>query len=265
MSLQKFYFDLYVEGNMTKNFYLDRVLVKSVSTLKNGPPMFFKEKHFPIKEHPLVSKWIKIQKIKFTKYRKLEVAVDTFKDSYFDTASKSLHFKGEPLLQTNPVVAASSSASSSSSQNVPPKSTPTTPRTMSTRRTSVRPEKASKKVKFSPLEEDKKKQQIASSKDPFTLATYMSQRGFSKFEYKKMDLYAFLDAYQTGCKRMKLTESQVLNNLLCFLGDEEARTYMSIRMHHNPADWEEFSQMLISHYHDTVYERTFVHLTEKCP
>lgn len=54
MSPQKIYFDLYVEGNVIKNFYENRVLVKSVFTLKNEPLMFFKEEHFFIKEHPLI-------------------------------------------------------------------------------------------------------------------------------------------------------------------------------------------------------------------
>ena len=64
----------------------------------------------------------------------------------------------------------------------------------------------------------------------------MSERGCAKFERKKMDLYRFIDAYQTGCKRLKLDKLQVFNNLLCFLGEEESRAYMSIRMHHNPAE-----------------------------
>lgn len=162
MSTKKFYFDCYIEGNITKNFYVDRVLVKSVSTLKNGPPMFFKEEHFQIKEHPLIGQYIRSQAIKFTKYRKVEVALTVTEAAcYFDTASQSLRFKGEPLLQVNPVVVASSSTSSSSSKSVAPRSASTTPRTMSTRRTSVQPETASKRVKFSPPEKNMKKIELS--------------------------------------------------------------------------------------------------------
>ena len=149
MTTKKFYFDCYIDGNVTKNFFVDRVLVKNVSTLKKGPPMFFFEKHCQIKEHPLISQYIRSQKLKFTKFRKVEVAFSVAEAaSYFDTSSQSLHLKSEPLLQANPVVAASSSTSSSSSKSVAPRSAPTTPRTMSTRRTSVQSNATSKRVKF---------------------------------------------------------------------------------------------------------------------
>ena len=62
MSVKKLYFDLYIEGNVTRNFFLDRVLVKSVSTLKNGPPMFFNEEHIAIKHYLLIGQWIKSER-----------------------------------------------------------------------------------------------------------------------------------------------------------------------------------------------------------
>lgn len=64
---------------------------------------------------------------------------------------------------------------------------------------------------------------------------------------------------------MKLDKEQMLNNLLCFLGQDEGKTYMMIRMHHHPSDWDELKQMFVDHYHETVYGRTFSYLTIECP
>ena len=56
--------------------------------------MFFNEEHIAIKHHPLIGQWIKSEKIKFTKYRKLEIAFNwEDQKTYFDAASKSLFLK----------------------------------------------------------------------------------------------------------------------------------------------------------------------------
>ena len=59
----------------------------------------------------------------------------------------------------------------------------------------------------------------------------MSWRRCAKFEHK-IDLYCFLDAYQTGCKRMKLDKLKIFNNLTKEVNDGE-RIFLKI--------WEEIN------------------------
>lgn len=115
---KKLFFDLHVQGRVTKNFYLDRILVKSVATSKSGPPMYFKKEHYPITNHLIISQWIRVKKIKFDRYRKLELEFEpaTDAEAYFDKTSKTLSFRGEALKKTSDDVGPSSSASSASSR-----------------------------------------------------------------------------------------------------------------------------------------------------
>lgn len=89
----------------------------------------------------------------------------------------------------------------------------------------------------------------------------MMQRRYSKFSHNKMDLYRFLEAFETGCGKMKYDDSQKMSSMLFYLEKEEEGAYLTILTHQCPADWEEFKQMFIDYYHKTVYERTFNYLT----
>ena len=131
------------------------------------------------------------------------------------------------------------------------------------KRRSAAEKSKSKQIKFSPLEEDKtaKPKNFA---EQFSLEKYMKQRGYAKFEHTKTDLYRFLDAFETGCGKMKYDDRQKMSSLLFFLGPEEEMEYLNIRNQQSPADWEELKQMFTDFYHTTVYDRTFGYLVGTC-
>ena len=257
---EKLFFDVYTTGNSTTKFFAGRLIVKSISIAKQGPPMFLKSKHREIKHHPYVEKFIRTNKIKFSRFRKIEVVFEQAKDAeaYYNVTTKALQFKGQPLCQRAPVVAASTSGDNNA------QSTNKTP-TLGTRSAS-RKRKSScavpgKNDKLSPLEEEKTKTKATVVKEIFSLEKYMSQRGFTKFNHTKMDLYQFIDAFETGAKRMKYDDRQKLTSFLFFLDLVEEVTYLNIRSHQNPADWEEFKQIFIDSYHKTIYGRCFKYIS----
>lgn len=160
------YFDLYIFGKVTKNFYCDRILVKSVAFTKNGPPLYFPEDCRPIKNHPYVEKFVKENKVKFQKFHRLSVKFEPIEKAkaYFNERSKTLQFKSKNLgqnasnssssqvssfqgSQTRSQAKKASSPSASTSA-----STPATPK----KRKSVNFRFEPKKSRFSPLEEEKK-------------------------------------------------------------------------------------------------------------
>lgn len=131
----------------------------------------------------------------------------------------------------------------------------------SNKRRSVAGSSKAKQVKFSPLEEEKVAAEPKNLVEQFSLEKYMKQRGYPKFDHTKMDLYRFLDAFETGCDKMKYDGRQKMSSLLFYLGSEEEVAYFNIRNYQSPADWEELKQMFTDFYHTTVYDRTFRYLT----
>lgn len=224
--------------------------------------MYLKSEHRAIKHHPYIEKFIRANKIKFNRFRKAEVVFDPTKEAeiYYNITSKTLQFKGQPLCQraTDAVV-----ASTSGQHNAQSQAANKTPSMLT--RSSNRKRKSSctapvKSVRLSPLEEEKaSKTKATVIKEVFSLEKYMSQRGYKKFDHTKMDLYQFLDAFETGAKRMKYDDRQKLTSFLFFLDLVEEVTYLNIRSHQNPADWEEFKQIFIDNYHKTIYDRCFLY------
>ena len=228
--------------------------------------MFLKAEHQPISLHPYVEKFVRENKIKFQRYRKLEVKFEPIKEAenYFDETKKTLQFKGEPLGQrtSTSMVAGTHVASSQtlSNQTSTNKSSSCVTRSVARKRKSSF--SISKDNNLSPLEEEK----IASArknivtKETFSLEVYMTQRGFKKFDHTKMDLYRFIDAFETGCKVMKYNDREKLTSFLFFLDQVEENTYLTIRTHQAPSEWEEFKQIFIDYYHNTIYGRGYKYL-----
>lgn len=75
------------------------------------------------------------------------------------------------------------------------------------------------KVKFSPSDHSKRKNECVSSKSSanqtFSLQLHMESGGFAKFNYRNTDLYRFLDVFETGCKKAKLDDEDMIASL-CF-------------------------------------------------
>ena len=94
---------------------MSKVLVKSLATSKSGPPLFFKEEHYNMVNHPLIKNYIQTYKIRFQKFRRLEVVFDpeTQVDEYFDRADKVPKFKGEMLNQKSSLALSTRSKSQS--------------------------------------------------------------------------------------------------------------------------------------------------------
>lgn len=54
-----------------------------------------------------------------------------------------------------------------------------------------------------------------------------------------------------------------MTSFLFFLDLVEEVTYLNIRSHQNPADWEEFKQAFIDSYHTTIYDRCYKYSSTK--
>lgn len=262
---EKLFFDVYTTGNSTTKFFAGRLDVKSISIEKQGPPMFLKSEFRAIKHHPYIEKFIRANKIKFNRFRKIEVIFESAKDAemYYNSTTKTLHFKGQPLCQraADAVVASTSGESNAQSQSA--NKTPSLGNRLTNRKRKSSSTLPVKNDKLSPLEEEKTLSMNTAIKEVFTLEKYMSQRGFSKFNHSKMDLYQFIDAFETGAERMKYDDRQKLTSFLFFLDLVEEVTYLNIRSHQNPADWEEFKQLFIDSYHKTIYDRCFKYVSVK--
>lgn len=264
--MEKLFFDLYTTGNNTKKFFPSRLIVKSISIHQRGPPLYLKEEDQAIKFHPYIEKFVRTKKIKFPRYRKVAIIFDPIQESetYYNVTAKALQFKGQPLCQR----ASTSAMAGPSNQNshigtrssgrLSVANTHSSASKSRKRKSSV----AIKNDKFSPLEEQKTKK-IVVQKEVFNIESYMIQRGFKKFDHNKMDLYRFLDAFETGAAKMKYDDRQKLTSFLFFLEEIEESTYLTIRSHQSPADWEEFKEIFIDYYHKTIYDRSYKYLSAK--
>lgn len=247
MAPKTLWFDIFYNGRQVKNFYVDKVMVKSVRTEKNHPPIFFKDKDQPIANHPIIKNFMKTEKVRFQKIKKIEITFDKQKDldCYLDKKSSRLWFNGCYLTPTP-------TKSRDTVQKVAKKKIP--PKTV--KKTNLSPSEASKS----------RKSDISSSsvrESSFDLNKHMCDHGYAKFNYKKVDLYRFLNAYEKGCNKLKMTDEDKISHFFLYLDQNAKRTYMELQVYNPNSDWSEFKQQWIDYFHEQTYDRLWNHLTTR--
>ena len=262
MTPKKLWFNLHYDGRLAKNFFLRNVLVKSVCSLKDGPPIYFKEDDQPLSKHVYLKKFVQTNAIKFQRCKKVEVTFEPSKeiDKYFDKSTSKLWFNGKHLTETatntNPTPKTQATASTRS--KITKKSTKTKAVAKKT------PKKATK-VKFSPSDHSKQKTYSSLSKKTethsFYLKKHMEDHGFSKFHPRNMDLYHFLNAYELGCKKSKLTDEEMVSMLLFFLDSDCKKEFLELQIYRPTTEWNEFRIHLIEKYHEPTYKYCWKYLS----
>lgn len=240
MVLKKLWFHLFYEGKLVKNFFLKSVRVKAVSTMKDGPPIYFKTSDQPLSKHPYLTKFIQANNVKFSRAKKVEVVFTPVKemDAYFDKALSQLWFNGKHL-----------TGSAAKANQTPMKTRKSTAQTVSKVKKTQTP-----KVKFSPSDHSKRKNESlpssSSAKETFSLQSHMENRGFSKFNFRNVDLYRFLDAFETGCKKSKLNDEDMIASLLFFLNSESKKDFMELQVYKPSSTWNDFRTNWTNKYHE---------------
>lgn len=180
MTSKTLWFDLFYNGKQMKNFYVSKVQVKSVRTAKNNPPIFFKPGDQAIDDYPIIKSYIQSEKVRFNKIKMIEMNFNKTKDfdCYFDRKSSRLWFKGCYLT--------SAAKGQTTTKKVVKKQAPKT-----VKKSSLSPSDVakSKKSMCNPSTSD-------APENNFDLNKYMVDCGYAKYDYKKMDLYRFLNAYE---------------------------------------------------------------------
>lgn len=224
MAPKKLWFNLHYERKLVKNFFLKNVYVKSVCTTKDSPPIYFKAEDQPLAKHPILKDFVKDNNIKFGRCKKIELIFKSAKEYevYYDKSTSRLWFNGKHL------------TGSAGQKNTPKPNTP-----KSTKKSSQKVSKTTstpiskKKVQFSPSEYAASKQRksdvlplTSKAKETFSLPKHMENHGFSKFKLQKMDLYRFLNTYETGCKKLKLDDEDMIAMFMFYLdADLKKRVY----------------------------------------
>ena len=251
MSSKTLWFDLLYNGRQVKNFYLNKIMVKSVRTEKNNPPIFFKEDDQPIDNHPIIKNYAQKEKVRFQKIKKIEMVFEKAKDleCYFDKKSSRLWFK--KIYLTPEAEKSQETAKKIAKKRTPPKSV--------------------KKSNLSPSEAAKSRKSTCSTskssvqESRFDLNKHMHDYGFAKFDYKKVDLYRFMDAYEKGCSKLKFNDEDKIANFFLYLGQDAKREYLELQVYNPVSDWQDFKNLWVDNFHERTYDRLWNHLTANEP
>lgn len=91
----------------------------------------------------------------------------------------------------------------------------------------------------------------------------MVERGFGKFNFRKMDIYRFMDAYESGCKKMKLNDEDMIAMLLFFLDSDTKKDYLELQIQNPSSSWKEFRANWVNKYHKQTYNYCWKYLSSQ--
>lgn len=131
------------------------------------------------------------------------------------------------------------------------------------------PPKSPKKSNLSPSEAAKSKTSAITSfkslsqENRFDFTKHMADCGYSKFDFKKMDLYRFLDAYEKGSSKLKLNDEDKISHFFLYLDQDAKRVYLELQVYSPVSNWEDFKQLWIDNFHEKTYDRLWKYLTSQ--
>ena len=257
MAPKKLWFNLHYDGKLVKNFCLKNVYVKSVCTVKDGPPIYFKAEDQTIAKHSILKNFVKDNSIKFGRCKKIEVTFKSTKEYevYHDKSTSRLWFNGKHLTGTT----VQKNTSKPETRKSAKKSSEKVSKATSTPK---------KKVQFSPSEYAASRQRksdvlpsTSKAAETFSLPKHMENHGFLKFKLQKMDMYRFLNTYETGCKKLKLDDEDMIAMFMFYLDTGLKKEFMELQIYKPSAIWEEFRSNWAEKYHDQTYQYCWKYLS----